>query len=71
MILGLLGVSWCFHHRRGPVKLTLREQLTKFAQVMQSALFPALEEQVGEMDPTARRSEKRVIEIPTYLLIRR
>ena len=37
------------------MKLTLRDQLTKFAQVMQTALFPALEAQVGEMDETARR----------------
>ena len=37
------------------MKLTLREQLTKFAHVMQTTLFPALEEQVGEMDSRARR----------------
>lgn len=37
------------------MKLTLRQQLTQFAHVLQSQLFPGLEEFVGELDPTARR----------------
>ena len=37
------------------MKLTLRQQLTQFAHLMQSALFPVLEEQVGELSESARR----------------
>ena len=37
------------------MKLTLRQQLTQFAQVLQSQLFPALEQAAGELDDTARR----------------
>ena len=37
------------------MKLTLRQQLTQFAEVMQSELFPALEEQVGKLAPSAKR----------------
>jgi hypothetical protein len=37
------------------MKLTLRQQLTQFAQVMQTALFPVLEEEIGELDETAKR----------------
>jgi hypothetical protein len=37
------------------MKLTLRQQLTQFAHVLQSQLFPAVEEAVGELDDTARR----------------
>jgi hypothetical protein len=37
------------------MKLTLRQQITQFAHVLQSQLFPALEESVGELDETARR----------------
>ena len=37
------------------MKLTLRQQLTQFAHVLQSQLFPALEEATGELDDTARR----------------
>ena len=37
------------------MQLTLRQQLTQFAHVLQSALFPALEEQVGELGKTAKR----------------
>jgi hypothetical protein len=37
------------------MKLTLRQQLTQFAHVLQSQLFPAVEEAMGELDDTARR----------------
>ena len=37
------------------MKLTLRQQITQFAHVLQSQLFPALEQSVGELDQTARR----------------
>ncbi len=37
------------------MQLTLRQQLTQFAHVLQSQLFPALEEANGELDATARR----------------
>lgn len=37
------------------MKLTLRQQLTQFAHVMQSQLFPALGEEVGELVPCAKR----------------
>src|ERR1700730_13733686 len=37
------------------MNLTLRQQLTQFANVLQSQLFPAVEEAVGELDDTARR----------------
>lgn len=37
------------------MKLTLREQLSQFSHLMQTALFPALEEQVGRLDQTAQR----------------
>ena len=36
------------------MKLTLRQQLTQFAHVLQSQLFPAVEEAIGELDDTAR-----------------
>lgn len=37
------------------MKLTLRQQLTQFAHVLQNHLFPVLEEATGELDDTARR----------------
>jgi hypothetical protein len=37
------------------MKLTLRAQLTQFTHVLQSQLFPVLEETVGELDATAKR----------------
>jgi hypothetical protein len=37
------------------MKLTLRQQLTQFGHVLQSALFPALEEQLGELGGPAKR----------------
>jgi hypothetical protein len=36
------------------MKLTLRQQLTQFDHVLQSQLFPAVEEAIGELDDTAR-----------------
>jgi hypothetical protein len=37
------------------MQLTLRQQLTQFAHVLQNQLFPAVEEAVGELNDTARR----------------
>ena len=37
------------------MKLTLRQQLTQFAHVLQNHLFPVLEEATGDLDDTARR----------------
>jgi hypothetical protein len=37
------------------MQLTLRQQLTQFAHILQNHLFPAVEEAVGELDDTARR----------------
>lgn len=37
------------------MKLTLRQQLTQFNHVLQTKLFPLLEESVGEMDATAKQ----------------
>jgi hypothetical protein len=37
------------------MKLTLRQQLAQFEQVMQSDLFPALEEQIGKLGSAAKR----------------
>ena len=37
------------------MKLTLRQQLTQFGHVLQSALFPALEEELGELGEPAKR----------------
>jgi hypothetical protein len=37
------------------MKLTLRQQLTQFAHVLDGRLFPVLQEEVGELDDTARR----------------
>lgn len=37
------------------MRLTLYEQLSRFSHLLQSALFPALEAEVGELSPTARR----------------
>ena len=37
------------------MKLTLREQLSRFSHLLQSALFPVLEEEVGELNEKARR----------------
>jgi hypothetical protein len=37
------------------MKLTLRQQLTQFTQVLQSRLFPILEEETGKLDEKARQ----------------
>lgn len=37
------------------MKLTLRQQLTQFTQVLQSQLFPILEEETGKLDEKARQ----------------
>jgi len=37
------------------MKLTLRQQLTQFAHLLQSQLFPTLEEAIGKLDDPARR----------------
>jgi hypothetical protein len=37
------------------MKLTLRQQLTQFGQVLQSNLFPLLEEELGELSEPAKR----------------
>jgi hypothetical protein len=36
------------------MKLTLRQQITQFANVLQAQLFPALEEAIGDLDPAAK-----------------
>jgi hypothetical protein len=37
------------------MRLTLRQQITQFAHLLQSALFPVLEEQLGKLDKSAKR----------------
>lgn len=37
------------------MKLTLRQQVTQFAHILQSALFPALQQQLGPLGNAARR----------------
>ena len=37
------------------MKLNLRQQITQFAHVLQSKLFPAVEEELGELSGSARR----------------
>jgi hypothetical protein len=37
------------------MKLNLRQQLTQFAHVLQSELFPVLEESTGQLDEKARQ----------------
>ena len=37
------------------MKLSLRQQITQFAHVLNSGLFPVLEEEVGELDEKGRR----------------
>jgi hypothetical protein len=37
------------------MKLTLRQQITQFADILQSGLFPVLEEEVGELTDSAKR----------------
>src|SRR6266700_8178282 len=37
------------------MKLTLRQQITQFAHVLQTGLFPVLNEELGELTPPAKR----------------
>jgi hypothetical protein len=37
------------------MQLTLRQQLTQFAHLLQTSLFPVLEQQLGELSDTAKR----------------
>jgi Transposase domain (DUF772) len=37
------------------MKLTLRQQITQFAHVLQAELFPVLEDELGELTPPAKR----------------
>ena len=37
------------------MKLTLRQQITQFAHVLQDRLFPGLEEELGELSGSAKR----------------
>ena len=37
------------------MKLTLRQQITQFAHVLQTGLFPALSEELGELTEPAKR----------------
>jgi hypothetical protein len=37
------------------LKLTLRQQITQFAHVLQTGLFPVLNEELGELTPPAKR----------------
>jgi hypothetical protein len=37
------------------LKLTLRQQITQFAHVLQTGLFPVLNEELGELTPSAKR----------------
>jgi hypothetical protein len=37
------------------MKLTLRQQITQFARVLQTGLFPVLNEELGELTPPAKR----------------
>jgi len=37
------------------MKLTLRQQITQFAHVLQTRLFPNLEEELGELSHSTKR----------------
>jgi hypothetical protein len=37
------------------MQLTLRQQLTQFAHLLQTSLFPRLEDQLGALSETAQR----------------
>src|ERR1019366_3282004 len=41
--------------REAHMKLTLRQQITQFAHVLQTGLFPVLHEELGELTPPAKR----------------
>jgi hypothetical protein len=46
------------------MKLTLRQQITQFAHVLQTRLFPSLEEELGELSGSARRLVATLAMIP-------
>jgi hypothetical protein len=51
------------------MKLTLSQQLTQFSHVLQTKLFPLLEESIGEMDATARQLVATLEMIPLQRFI--
>jgi len=46
------------------MKLNLRQQLTQFAHVFQNQLFPALEQELGELSAPAKRLAAALEMIP-------
>src|SRR5260370_35441303 len=46
------------------MKLTFRQQITQFAHVLQNKLFPALEEEMGELSGSAKRLAATLEMIP-------
>ena len=48
-------LSYKSSHPGGPMKLTLRQQITQFAHMLQTGLFPALNEELGELTEPAKR----------------
>ena len=50
------------------MKLTLREQLAQFSHLLQSQLFPAVEEATGELDEKARQLIATLEMIPPLVL---
>jgi Transposase DDE domain/Transposase domain (DUF772) len=59
LVEGLFGVKLMLSNKaatpKAPMKLNLRQQITQFAQVLQSQLFPILEDELGELTPRAKR----------------
>src|ERR1035437_7663770 len=55
----LAELSCCCHTKQRPrkahMKLTLRQQITQFAHVLQTGLFPVLNEELGELTDPAKR----------------
>jgi hypothetical protein len=51
------------------MKLTLRQQIIQFAQVVQTKLFPVLEEEVGEWTESAKRLVATLEMIPLARLV--
>src|SRR5207253_9830166 len=50
--------------RRSEMLLTLRQQLTKFAHMLQDELFPTVEAEVGELTEPAKRLTAVLAMIP-------
>jgi hypothetical protein len=46
------------------MKLNLRQQMTQFGHVLQTRLFPGLEEELGELSGSARRLVATLAMIP-------